>query len=252
MLNIRRMGCHARHPKDFAIHRPNGYDCCLLLFVKSRAWFILDGKMIITDPDTFIIYNKYSPHKYGAYQEEYVNHWIQAELPDDICSGAAILFDRPIHIGAVVKVDEYMHLISDAFFRKAENRIISNLLAALFGEINSITLRPLQQNVHLPGLLTLRKQIYAAPNQNWSIKDMAAKLHVSEPYFQELYKKSFGISCGADVINSRLEAAKLLLADTTLPAFEIGKQCGYKSPVHFSRQFKQFTGYSPTEYRKQQ
>ena len=59
----------------------------------------------------------------------------------------------------------------------------------------------------------------------------------------------FGISCGADIINGRIETAKTLLADTCLTVTEIGEKCGYNSSVHFSGQFRQLVGLSPTEYR---
>ena len=71
MFHIRRMGCYSEHDMNFKIDRPNGYDCCLLLFIKTRAR---------------IVFNKYSPHRYSAYEGNYVDHWIQAELSEEIYS----------------------------------------------------------------------------------------------------------------------------------------------------------------------
>lgn len=35
MINIRRMCCNETHNADFSINRANGYDCYLLLMVKT-------------------------------------------------------------------------------------------------------------------------------------------------------------------------------------------------------------------------
>lgn len=250
MIHIRRMGCDSEHDESFLINRPDGYDCYLLLFVKTKAKFIFGGNEIITEPNTFVAYNKYSPHLYSAYGRKYIDHWLHIDFPDEIYSGMSTVFDRPVNISQAVRIDEYIRLISDAYYRGDTDRVCSFLIRAILEEVRLVLNQPNNQTAHLSNLLTLRKKIYAHPEYNWTIKKMANELHVSEPYFQELYKNSFGIACGADVINSRIEAAKLLLADTFLPIYKVGEKCGYNSPVHFSRQFKQVTGYSPADYRK--
>lgn len=252
MIHIRRMGCDSEHDESFEINRPDGYDCCLLLFVKTRARFVFDGNEIITEPNTFVAFNKYSPHQYSAYDGKYIDHWLHIEFPDEIYSGMSALFDCPVQISLAVRIDEYMHLISDAFYRGGTDRVCSFLIRAMLEEIRLVLDQPNNQTAHLSNLVALRKEIYAHPEYNWSVRKMAEKIHVSEPYFQELYKNSFGTACGSDVITSRIEAAKLLIADTALPIAEIGEKCGYNSPVHFSRQFKQITGYSPIKYRMAQ
>ncbi|MBD5139208.1 MAG: helix-turn-helix transcriptional regulator [Ruminococcus sp.] len=250
MIIIRRMGCGAEHDGNFEVNRPDGYDCCLLLFLKTKAKFILDGREVITEPDTFIAFNKYSPHKYSAYEGKYINHWLHIEFPDEIYSSMSALFDRPVHIGSSVKIDEYIHLISDAFCRTGTEKICACLITAMLEEIMDVLNQPHMQSTHFSNLVALRKDIYAHPEQDWTIRKMAGIIHVSEPYFQELYKKAFEISCGTDIIYSRIESAKILLTGTLLTASEIAIKCGYNSSVHFSRQFKQITGYSPVEYRR--
>lgn len=252
MIHIRRMDCDSEHDECFEINRPDGTDCCLLLFVKTRARFVFDGKETVTEPNTFVVFNKYSPQHYFAYGGKYIDHWMLFELPDEIYSGMSAVFDRPIQICSSERTDEYMHLICDAFYRSGTDRICSFLVRTILEEIRLVINQSGNQTVHLTELLALRKEIYAHPEYDWSVRKMAEKICVSEPYFQELYKNSFGTACGADVINSRIEAAKLLITDTALPIAEIGEKCGYNSSVHFSRQFKQITGYSPVEYRTAQ
>ena len=168
---------------------PDGYDCCLLLFLKTRAKFILNGQEVITEPDTFIAFNKYSLHKYDTYREKYINHWLHIELPDEIYSSMNALFDRPVHVGSAVKIDEYIQLISDAFCRAGTEKICARLITATLEEIVDVLNQPPMQNTHFSNLVTLQKDIYAHPAYNWSIRKMTEIIHVSEPYFQELYKR---------------------------------------------------------------
>ena len=52
-----------------------------------------------------------------------------------------------------------------------------------------------------------------------------------------------------EVINSRLEHAKFMLTSTDVPINQIAEMCGYKSDIHFMRQFKSRMGMTPTEFR---
>lgn len=244
MYHIRRMGTNDRHYRDFAVNRPKGYDCYLLLFVKTPAVFNIGGNEVISKPDTLILFNISSPHMYRTFGEEYINDWIQFE------SDGVVNFpmDTLVHIGDSVDIGGYTKLIYDAFYRN--NKLSCSLLiSAMLSETDLFSDNSAFHSVYSRKLMELRKSIYEHPEYDRSIRSMAKEVHVSEPYFQELYKNAFGISCGADIINGRIEAAKTMLADTLLTVTEIGEKCGYNSSVHFSRQFRQIVGLSPTEYR---
>lgn len=245
MYRIRRIGVDSKHDRDFSINRPTGYDCYLLLFVKTKALFFLDGKETVCEPNTFILFNINSAHKYKSINDEYVNDWIQFDSGDV----PNVPLDKLIYVGNSVDLGKYIKLISDSFYRRNE-RACSLMIRALLAEISFISGNAVYRSAYSNKLIELRKEVYAHPERDWSVSTMAKLLHVSEPYLQELYKGLFGISCGTDIINGRVEAAKLMLSDTFLSITEIGIKCGYNSTVHFSRQFKKVTGLSPSEYRK--
>ena len=48
---------------------------------------------------------------------------------------------------------------------------------------------------------------------------------------------------------TRIDAAKNLLATSTMNCKEIASTVGYGSEFYFSRKFKKATGFSPTAYR---
>lgn len=52
------------------------------------------------------------------------------------------------------------------------------------------------------------------------------------------------------VARRRVSAAAELLISTDLPILEIGLRCGLENPSYFTKQFKEITGMTPSEYRK--
>ena len=80
---------------------------------------------------------------------------------------------------------------------------------------------------------------------------MAETLSISPGYLQMIYKKSFGTSCMEDVINSRIRLAKEYLIHGPHTVAEVAYRCGYHNVEHFSRQFRQITGFTPKKFHKQ-
>lgn len=247
MFKIRRMGTNDEHDGRFEINRPNGYDCFLFLFVKTKAEFTINGANIKTEPNTYIIFNPGVPHFYCAYGDIYINDWIQFETNTAISD---VLTDRPVCIGRSVSISLYTQLISEAFYR--ENcQGYTDLMKSMLSELAFISENSVLSGTHSRELAKLRRRIYEHPETPWTIKLAAEAIHISEPHFQELYRKSFGISFGADLIKSRIESAQEFLRYSDLSVSEIGFKCGYNSSVHFSRQFSQNIGMPPSEWRKQ-
>ena len=99
-------------------------------------------------------------------------------------------------------------------------------------------------------LLTIRNKIYSKPYEPRNIESSAHEVRMSPSNFQHLYKKAFGISFINDIIQSRIEYAKLHLTQTNITVKSISELCGYNNITHFFRQFKEVTGMTPIEYRK--
>ncbi len=251
MFEINRMGCSCKHDSNFVLNQPRGFEGYLMLFIKTKALFVINGVTYNVEPNTFLIYNRNSPQYYKACENEYINDWIQFDCTDDISSGIEIKFDTPIYIGESINVPMYFQLIADCYYRRDNLVTAGFLIKALLSEVFSENGKQEESGIaHYRELLDLRRKIYAQPSENWSVHKMAHQISVSEPYLHLLYKKAFGVTCNADVINSRIESAKHFLAYTDQTVEEIAYTCGYKNAVHFSRQFKQAAGMSPSEWRK--
>lgn len=75
--------------------------------------------------------------------------------------------------------------------------------------------------------------------------------YMDSDYASKLFKKEFGISFKNYVINKRIEAAKDLLSNTSLPVNIVSANVGYENYSYFTRLFRKVTGMTPVEYRGQ-
>lgn len=79
---------------------------------------------------------------------------------------------------------------------------------------------------------------------------LAQQAHISEAYFRRLFQAVYGISPGRYIQDIRMRRARELLSGSSPAVSAVAEQCGFSSVYHFSRAFRQFTGYSPTEYHR--
>ena len=82
-----------------------------------------------------------------------------------------------------------------------------------------------------------------------TVKYCADQLHLSANYFGDLIKKETGKSAQEQIQFKLINLAKERIFDTTKSVSEIAYELGFKYPQHFSRMFKNETGYTPNEYR---
>lgn len=97
--------------------------------------------------------------------------------------------------------------------------------------------------------MALRNDIYSTPQEDWSIDGICKSMSVSSSHLQHKYKLLFGNSIKSDIIASRLEYSKYLLANTDHSISTISNMIGYENDVHFMYIFKKKTGMTPTQYR---
>ena len=83
-----------------------------------------------------------------------------------------------------------------------------------------------------------------------SLIEMANYINLSKYHFSRLFKQSMGLTPLQYVRQQRINKAKQLLKDTSLPIADIARSCGFTHQSHFGRVFKQSTGVTPKRYRE--
>ena len=89
----------------------------------------------------------------------------------------------------------------------------------------------------------LPKAIYVA--------DLAAIVGLGKSAFSRLFKKSTGRTVPQYLNERRIAHACRLLAETDLTVSQVAMDCGYISPAHFQRQFRELQHCAPQTYRSQ-
>lgn len=84
------------------------------------------------------------------------------------------------------------------------------------------------------------------------LADLSALAGMSVSHFIRTFKRSMGTSPIDWLRRERINQAKRRLIDTDEPVKEIARQCGYRDPYFFSKDFKKLTGLPPTNYRAQE
>ncbi len=86
--------------------------------------------------------------------------------------------------------------------------------------------------------------------EDLTLASAAAAIGYEPHYLCRCMKKSIDLNFRSIVNSFRIEQAKELLGSTDIPSTEISHMCGFGSSRTFNRVFRQFTGMSPTDYRK--
>ncbi|XEC97091.1 AraC family transcriptional regulator [Paenibacillus tarimensis] len=82
------------------------------------------------------------------------------------------------------------------------------------------------------------------------IAEIAGRLGYSPSYCNRIFHLVYGMSPRQYVSSMKLKQAKLMLLDPKLSIEQIARRLGYRDISHFSRQFKRWTGMSPSHYRQ--
>jgi AraC family transcriptional regulator len=104
----------------------------------------------------------------------------------------------------------------------------------------------------LPAYKLKKVQAYIADNlfEKITLDDLSALAGLSTYHFARLFKATTGLAPYQYLQKLRMEQSQRLLLETDLPVIQVGLEVGIENPSHFSSFFKQYTGLSPTAYRK--
>lgn len=93
--------------------------------------------------------------------------------------------------------------------------------------------------------------IHTHLNQPLGIGELASAAGYSEGHFSRCFKQITGYLPHKFIRLARIEKARELLSISELSVEEISEKCGFSSPSHFIKQFKEQEGATPKQFRKQ-
>ncbi|WP_350245443.1 AraC family transcriptional regulator [Deinococcus sonorensis] len=105
-------------------------------------------------------------------------------------------------------------------------------------------------HAHPPCVVRARAIIELHLNEPLTVRDLAAAVHVSHNHLTRQFRASLGMTVVAYIRKRRVERARHLLHNTTLPIRIIAEQVGIPDARLFSRVIRTSLGHAPTEIRR--
>ena len=254
---INNIGYNHCHDADFIINRPNGSGDNLLLLIKTDAIFTINEKDIVIPENSFFMFRKGKPQYYRCMpQHVFSNDWIHFLFEKDEEEAFLSLgldYEAPVHLDNPYFISFCIKSIANEAYsnHKYKQSNINHFMSLIFNHVSErlYSAETTKHDRYYELLSAVRNRIYSANYQFFSVEASAHEIRMSKSNFQHLYKRFFGVTFMQDLINSRIEHAKMLLLNTNLTSADISKQCGYNNFAHFARQFKEHVGMTPLEFR---
>jgi AraC-like DNA-binding protein len=134
----------------------------------------------------------------------------------------------------------------------ANPNLIGEMSEAARAKYGTSTLRDVDVDACLKKLDRLMSEAKAYQNENLSLSSLAAELGLSSHQLSELVNSRLGMGFSRYVRECRVNAAKaLLIAAPGQSILSISMDTGFRSQSAFYAAFKEVTGQSPGDYRKQ-
>lgn len=103
-----------------------------------------------------------------------------------------------------------------------------------------------QYNAIKPAIHYIEENFF---NEKISVKSLAHMCKISESYLKKLFIKKFSMSPVKYIIQLKINHACDLLSTERCSVKQVAEICGYSDIYFFSRQFKEYTGITPTEFK---
>lgn len=164
------------------------------------------------------------------------------EIDNDLCTCAGGTASMDMML-ALIRAD-HGHVLAD---QVAELFISSGMRKANDPQRRSIVER---SGVYHAGVVSCIELMENNLEQPISTTELASMINISSRQLERLFQSYLGTTPTLYYQQVRLKAGRDLLRQTTMSVLEVAAAVGFSSSDYFSRRFRAYFGYSPTETRK--
>ncbi|MEU0738838.1 AraC family transcriptional regulator [Streptomyces sp. NPDC006134] len=108
---------------------------------------------------------------------------------------------------------------------------------------------PTLRALHHPGISKALVAIHGSYAEPWTVESLSREAGMSRSVFSQLFRELVGEPPMRHLTMRRLQEARRLLADTSVPQQDIAQRIGYRSQVGFHLAFRKEFDMTPGEYR---
>lgn len=154
--------------------------------------------------------------------------------------------------------EEDLSLKNQLFFARCRQIQEGQTVGEIFTEVRQLITEIMEEinrkrEASQTGLVGLAIQ-YIEKNyqqEGLSLSEVAQAVHVSPVYLSIMFKKERNINFSDFLNEIRMKTAMNFLRNSNLKTYEVAERIGFSNPQYFSVCFKKYTGYSPSEFKKQ-
>lgn len=256
----------SKHPNLVTPHRHNFFHA--VLFNSGNGYHTVDFKQYKLSPGQMYFMSPGQVHSWHFndvptgyifnFSESILQHLIpQLQLENKYD------FFRGVAQDCVVQLNATTHAIAQSISRQiitevkgkefAGQDVVAALFIQLFGLASRFSLKNSSSTQVSPGLQIVnnyRMLVDKEYSYQRLTKHYANLLHVSPNYLNLLCQQYIGMQAGTVIRNRILLECKRLLVNANLNISEIANALNFTDASHFSRFFKQHTGMTPDQFRK--
>ena len=238
----------------------------LIYVKKGSARVTVSGKPYDATAGTLVLIGRLESHEICNQSSDYSRYTVQ--IGPDILRYSELLGERLISV-LTNRPEQFRHAVNlsaepqvEMILKKMVGESQKNdplscqMLLFMLGQLLVLCCRAYPQQLPENTLnlrLVQQVQDYIERNaaQKLTLAELAEQFHMSQSYLSHLFKDTTGSSVVAYLTAYRLLMAKRYLAQTDLEIGAVVERCGFSDNSNFSRSFKQVTGLSPSQFRKQ-
>lgn len=154
--------------------------------------------------------------------------------------------------GGTVAMDVMLHLVRQRQGGAFASAVADQFLSGAMRQPGNAQRMPLQSRLEVfdSTVVSAVETMEGAIEHPLKLSQIARRVGVSPRQLERLFRRTLGCSPTSYYIRTRLERARSLLRHTTLSVLEVALSCGFTSPSHFTRAYRQHFKVVPSADRK--
>ena len=245
-----------REPEAGFLFPGESHEAYELTYVDHGALHsIADGKDITLQPGELVLYGR------NQFHAQYADPGVAPRFVSILFEAEGI--DLSLLLNTGVKAPQKAVTLLQQMLREQDNADIytADMIRCLFSQLLLVLCRcSVADKVRLQASNTLlgeneiirRAQQYVSAHirEKLSVPVVARRVDVSPSYLTALFHKHLQISPGEYIRRAKLQESKQMIREDNMNFTQIAAALQYSTVHHFSRQFKEKFGITPSEYAK--
>ncbi|NDO20412.1 helix-turn-helix domain-containing protein [Lachnospiraceae bacterium MD329] len=228
---------------------------CMYLILEGQGKITIDGEEFYPKKNDMVLLPKgarvslYSENEtcYNKYWCDFLARLDGQPLFNVIDFPHLVHLDDISHVKALFDRLDELHLKTDIASALMIKAAITELLSVFLNSNTEKMSNKFDVNEFVNSVAAfIQKNL----NRKLSVNEIAKTTKYNEKYFIELFKNHFGMTPARYVKTMRLEQAKRELLYTDNSVSNISNRLGYSTVQKFSRDFKDYTGFTPTDFKR--